>query len=44
MAEIEELEALNLVYQKIEVLFEEKDSEIFGSILLNGPIEAVEKN
>ena len=41
MAEVEEVESLNLEYQKMEELFEDKDSEIFDAILLNGPIEAV---
>ena len=41
MEKVEDLEALNLEYQKIYELFEDKDSEIFDTILLNGPIEAV---
>ena len=41
MTKVEEVEALNLEYQNIEELFEDKDSEIFDTILLNGPIEAV---
>ena len=41
MVEVEEVEALNLEYQNIEELFEDKESEIFDTILLNGPIEAV---
>ena len=41
MDEIEEVEVLNLEYQKIEELFEDKDSKTFDIILLNGPIEAL---
>ena len=41
MAGVREVEALSLEYQKIEELFEDKDSEIFDTILLNGPIEAL---
>ena len=41
MDEVEEVESLNLEYQNIKDLFEDKDSEIFDTILLNGPIEAV---
>ena len=44
MVEVEEVEALNLEYQKIEEKFEDKDSEIFDTILLNGCIEAVKNN
>ena len=32
---------MKLEYQKIEELFEDKDLEIFDTILLNGPIKAV---
>ena len=39
MVEVEEVEALNLYYHNIEELFEDKYSEIFDTILLNGPIE-----
>ena len=35
---VEELEALSLEYHKIEELFEDKDSKIFDTIPLNGPI------
>ena len=41
MDEVEEVESMNLEYQNIKDLFEDKDSEIFDTILLNGPIEAV---
>ena len=41
MDEVEEVESLNLEYQNIEDLFEDKDSEIFDTILLNGHIEDV---
>ena len=41
MAQVEELEALNLEYPKSKELFEDKDSKIFNTILLNGPIEAL---
>ena len=43
MIEVEELTAQNLEYQKIEDLFEDKDSDIFDTILLNEPMETVKK-
>ena len=39
MVEVEYLEVLNLEYHKIEEFFEDKDSEIFESILLNDTLE-----
>ena len=44
MAEVDDIEALNLEYQKIKELFEDKDLEIFDTIILNWPIEAIKKN
>ena len=41
MDEIEEGEAHNLEYQRIEEVFEDKDSNIFDTILFNGPIDSV---
>ena len=41
MDEVEEVETVKLEYQNIEELFEDKDSEIFDTIMLNRPIEAV---
>ena len=41
MVELGEVEALNLEYQRIEELFEDKDSNIFDTIFLNGPIDYV---
>ena len=39
MDEMEDLEVQNLEYQKIKEFFEDKDSEIFDTILLNETIE-----
>ena len=41
MAKVEVLSDQNLEYEKIEEFFEDRDSEIFNTILLNGPIEIV---
>ena len=41
MDEVEVVEAVNLEYHNIKELSEDKDLEIFDTILLNGPIEAV---
>ena len=41
MDEVEELAVQNLEYQKIDELFEERDSEVFDTILLNWPIETM---
>ena len=41
MDEVEGLADQNLEYEKIKELFEDKDSKIFDTILLNGPIEIV---
>ena len=43
MAEVEDLEVQNLEYHKIEESFEDKDSEIFDTILLNDTIETTQK-
>ena len=41
MVEVEEVEVQNLEYQRIEEVFEDKDSNIFDTILFNGPIDSV---
>ena len=41
MAQVKEVEAQNHEYQRIEEVFEDKDSDIFDTILLNGPIDVV---
>ena len=41
MVEVEEVETRNLEYHRIEEAFEDKGSDIFDTILLNGPIDAV---
>ena len=41
MAQIENVEAQNLEYHKIEELFEDKDAEVFDTILLNGPLDTI---
>ena len=41
MAQVENVEAQNLEYQKVEELFEDIDVEVFDTILLNGPIAIV---
>ena len=41
MAEVEGLADQNLEYDKIEEFFEDRDFDIFDTILLNGPIETV---
>ena len=38
MAEVEGLAEQNLEYEKTKEFFEDRDSEIFDTILLNGPI------
>ena len=43
MAQVENVEAQSLEHQKIEELFEDKDAEVFGTILLNGPVDIVKK-
>ena len=43
MDEVEGLADQNLEYQKIEKLFEDRDSDIFDTILLNGPIKTMKK-
>ena len=41
MAEVEVVEAQILEYQWIEYLFEDKHSDTFDTILLNGPIGTI---
>ena len=41
MAQVESVEAQNLEYQKVEELFEDRDSEVFYTIMFNGPIDVV---
>ena len=41
MDELEELMTQNLDYDKIEELFEDRDLDIFDTILLNEPVETV---
>ena len=41
MAQVEIVESQILEYQKIEELFEDRDAEVFDTILLNGPIDAI---
>ena len=43
MAQVEDVESLNLEYQKNEELFEDKDAEVFDMVLLNGPINVVKQ-
>ena len=43
MAQVENVEAQNLEYQKVEELFEDRDAEVFDTILLNGPIDIVKQ-
>ena len=41
MVEVEEVEVQNLEYQRIKEVFEDKDSDCFDTILLNGTIDSV---
>ena len=41
MTRVGEVVSFSPKYQNIEKLFEDKDSKIFDTILLNGPIEAL---
>ena len=43
MDDVEGLDDQNLEYHKIKELFEDRDSDIFDTILLNGPIETIKK-
>ena len=43
MAQVENVEVQNLEYQKLEELFEDRDSEVFDTILLNGWIDTFKK-
>ena len=44
MDQVENVEAQNLEYQEFEELFEDRDVEVFDTILLNGPIDIVKQN
>ena len=44
MDEVEGLADQNLEYEKIKEFFEDKDSNIFDTFLLNAPIEIVKTN
>ena len=41
MVGVEEVETHNLEYHRIEDVFEDKDLDIFDTILLNGPIYSI---
>ena len=41
MAQVENVAAQNLEYHKVEELFEDRDPDVFDTILLNGPIDIV---
>ena len=41
MAQVESVEPKSLAYQKVEKLFEDRDTEVFDTIMLNGPIDVV---
>ena len=43
MAQVESVEPKSLAYQKVEKLFEDRDTEVFDTIMLNGPIDVVKK-
>ena len=43
MAQVENVEAQSLEYQKVEELFEDRDVDFFDTILLNGPIDIVKQ-
>ena len=43
MAHVESVEAQNLEYQNMKELFEDRDDEVFDTILLNGPIYTLTK-
>ena len=43
MAHVESVEAQNLEYQKMKELFEDRDDEVFDTILLNRPIDTLTK-
>ena len=43
MAQVENVEAWSTESQKVEELFEDRDAEVFDTILLNGPIDTINK-
>ena len=43
MAQVENVEAQNLEYQKVEELFEDRDAEVFDTILLNRPVATIKQ-
>ena len=43
MDQVENVEELNLEYQKIKELFEGKDAEVFDTIFLNGPVDTIKQ-
>ena len=43
MAQVESVETQRLEYQRVEELFEDRDADVFYTIMLNGPIDAVKQ-
>ena len=43
MAQVESMEVHNLEYQKVEEDFEDRDVDVFDTLLLNGPIGYVKE-
>ena len=43
MAQVESMEVQNLEYQKVEDVFENRDVEVFDTLMLNGPIGDVKE-
>ena len=43
MPQVENVEAQNLEYQKIEELFEDKDAEFLDTILINGHVDTIKE-
>ena len=43
MVQVESMEVQDLEYQKVEEAFEDKDLEVFDTLLLNGPIGDVKE-
>ena len=43
MAKVEDLEVQSLEYQNVEEALEDKESEIFDTILLNDNVEAIKR-
>ena len=44
MAQVDNMEVQEPQYQKIEEAFEDRDVEVFDTLLLNGPIGEVKEN